>query len=258
MQVGKLWVAYSGLVQREFGRWCRTWGQSALPSLITSILYFIIFGNVIGHRVGAMSGVPYEVYILPGLVMQAMILNAYSNLTTSVYVARFTRSFEELLVALIPNWVIIAGYLTGGLMRGMVIGILVSLVGYVFTDTLPVHIGLAILTGIFSSVLFAAAGFLNGIFARNFDDTAIISTFILTPLIFLGGVFYPIQDLPPFWRAVSSLNPVHFIIELFRFAYLGVGSYQQAFVFFGLLLGVIALLVFASWWILHKGIRVKS
>lgn len=252
------WVAYKGLVRKECVRWLRIWPQSLLPSAITMILYFMIFGHVIGSRVGNMGGLPYMVFITPGLIMMAVITNTYANVVSSFYGARFNRSIEELLVSPMPAWLIVAGYITGGVLRGLVVGLIVSLVGLGFSGSSIAHFWLALFTCILCAMAFSLAGFINGIFARKFDDTSIITTFVLTPLIYLGGVFYAIAKLPPFWQKVSAFNPVVYIIDLFRYAYLGVGHVYSATHLVLIVLGFVIILFLLAWGLLANGVRVKN
>lgn len=238
-----------GLTYKELVRVFRIWPQTFLPSVITMVLYFMIFGKVIGERVGTMDGVSYILFITPGLIMSALITNSYANVVSSFYGARFNRSIEELLVSPMPNWLIILGYLSGGLGRSMIVGVLVTIVAYFFT---PIHIHswpLTILTAIFCSLLFSLLGLINAIFARKFDDTTIVTTFILQPLIYLGGVFYSINALPPFWRHVSLFNPVHYVIDAFRFSMLGISS-ESFIMCFGIIVGCVVVLYILALWLM--------
>ncbi len=254
----KMWIAYQGLVIKECIRWLRIWPQSLLPSAITIVLYFMIFGRVIGPRIGSMSGVPYLEFITPGLIMMAVITNTFSNVVSSFYGVRFSRAVEEFLASPMPNCLIILGYVTGGVLRGLVVALIVSLLGMFFSGVHILHGFLALITCILCATLFSLAGFLNGLFARKFDDTVILTTFILTPLIYLGGVFYSIQNLPPFWQKVSAFNPVAYIIDLFRYAYLGIGTPSHIAWIFALVIGCVIALFMLTWILLVKGVRVKS
>ena len=217
-------IAYFGLAHKEIIRVIRIWAQTLLPSAITITLYFLIFGRVVGSRVGLMQGIPYMLYITPGLIMMAVITNSYTNVISSFFGSKFNRTIEELLVSPMPAPLVILGYLSGGLFRGLFVGAIVSFIATLMSGLEIQHVALTILVFILCSTVFSLAGFLNGVFANKFDDIAIVTTFILTPLIYLGGVFYNISALPPFWRYVSYCNPIHYIIDLFRYAMLGIQS----------------------------------
>jgi ABC-2 type transport system permease protein len=204
-----------------------------------------------------MGGFNYMLFITPGLVMMAVITNSYSNVVSSFYGARFNRSIEEMLVSPMPNWLIVLGYSSGGLARGVAVGLIVLIISLFFAGLHIVYPFLAILTLMLCSFLFSLAGFINGVFSRKFDDTAIVTTFVLTPLIYLGGVFYSIDSLPPFWKAVSLFNPLRYVIDLFRYAMLGTGGNE-----IGLALSVVIVftlgLFVASIYLMNKGVGIKS
>jgi ABC-2 type transport system permease protein len=229
-------VALYGMVRKEVVRFMRIWMQTLLPSVVTTILYFLVFGEVMGARIGSMAGFGYTVFITPGLVMLAIITNAYSNVVSSFYGARFVRSIEELLVSPVPNWMIVAGFTIGGVVRGVLTGLLVMFIGLLFAHFTVVHVFLSGVLIILCSVVFALAGLLNGIYAKKFDDLVIVPTFVLTPLIYLGGVFFSIQELSTAWRYLAYLNPIHYLIDSFRYALLGVAPAEPLWVAF---LGVI-------------------
>ncbi len=222
MSIRHLWVAYLTIVRKEWARFFRIWPQSFLPSVITMVLYFVIFGHIIGRRVGQMGGYDYMTFIMPGLVMMSLITNAYSNVVSSFFGVRYNRSVEELLVSPVPDWLIVAGYVTGGLSRGMIVGFLGLIIGTIFTGWHFYSIAMTLLVMLLASTLFALAGFINAVFARKFDDTSIVTTFILTPLIYFGGVFYSIDLLPHWGQVVSDFNPLRYVVSLFRFAMLDV------------------------------------
>lgn len=210
-------IGFIGLVRKEFNRFLRIWPQSLLPSSITMVLYFLIFGRVIGSRIGMMDGVSYIQFIIPGLIMMPIITNSYSNVVSSFFGARFNKSIEELLVSPMPNWMIITGFMAGGVGRGLIVGAIGLVVAGFFEGFHVAHPVILFFSALFAAMLFSLAGFLNGMFARNFDDTSIVTTFVLTPLIYLGGVFYSIKALPPFWQMVSMFNPIHYFIDVFRY-----------------------------------------
>lgn len=229
------WVAFRTLVRKEIHRFARIWVQTLIPPAITMGLYFVIFGNLIGSRVGEMGGLPYMQYIAPGLIMMSVITNAYSNVVSSLFSSKFQRFIEEILVAPMGDAMIIAGYVVGGICRGVLVGAVVSVVALFFTDLRPVHPLLTVLVVVLTATLFSLAGYINALFARKFDDISIVPTFVLTPLTYLGGVFYSIDLLPPFWREISQANPVFYMVNAFRHAVLG-----RSDVDIGLALSVIA------------------
>lgn len=222
MNMQAMMTAYYGLAFKEISRVMRIWGQTLLPSVVTITLYFLIFGRIIGDRVGMMSGVPYMLYITPGLIMMAVIVNAYSNISSSFFAAKFNRNIEEILVSPMPISLIIFGYLSASVFRGIFVGLLTCLVAILLGKFNLQHPLLTFIVFILSSTLFGFIGLLNGIYANKFDDIAIVTTFVLTPLIYLGGVFYNISALSQFWRYVSYCNPIHYVIDLFRYAMLGI------------------------------------
>ena len=259
MGIKAMWVAFCGLFSKEVIRVMRIWPQTLLPSAITITLYFMIFGHVIGNRVGSMKGVPYMSYIMPGLVMMAVIINSYSNVVSSFFGARYNRSIEEMLTSPMPNWLIILGYTAGGMFRGVFVGIIVTMIGVWFSGMHIQHALLSVFVLLLCSFLFCIAGLINGIYSRKFDDTAIITTFVLTPLVYLGGVFYSISLLPPLWQYVSMFNPIHYVIELFRYAMLGSQTAAFSITIPLLLVLLITVGLFALCvTLMNKGVGLKS
>ena len=221
MTPAQQYIAFQTIVVREVRRFTRIWVQTLVPPAITMTLYFIIFGKLIGSRIGDMDGYSYMEFVVPGLIMMSVITNSYSNVVSSFYGAKFANNIEELLVSPTPNWIILAGFIIGGVARGLMVGFMVTLVSLFFTD-LQVHsIPVTVLVVFLTAVLFSIAGLLNGIYANSFDDISIVPTFILTPLTYLGGVFYSISLLPPFWAGVSQINPVLYMVNTFRYGVLG-------------------------------------
>ncbi len=215
------WIGFKTIIIREYGRIIRIWAQTIFPSAVTSALYFVIFGSLIGQRVGLMDGVPYMQYIAPGLIMMAVITNSYGNVVSSFFGAKFGKHVEELLVAPLPNWVIVAGYVGGGLVRGIFVGAVVTIVSLIFTR-LPVYHAFVIFAAIIlTSTVFSLCGFINAQFAKNFDQVNWIPTFVLTPLTYFGGVFYSISLLPEWARHVSYANPILHMVNAFRYGFLG-------------------------------------
>ena len=222
-------IAFMTILRKEIKRYLRIWTQTLLPSAITMSLYFVIFGTLIGSRIGEMGGFTYMEFVVPGLIMMAIVTNSYSNVVSSFFGSKFNHSVEELLVSPTPNYVILMGYVVGGVSRGLFVAIVVTLVSLFFTR-LQIHNYFIVLAVVLmTSTLFALAGFINAVFANSFDDISIIPTFVLTPLIYLGGVFYSMDLLPPFWAAVSKLNPLVYVVNAFRYGVLGVSDVSLGF-----------------------------
>ena len=224
MNTRQVGVAYLTIIRKEISRFMRIWQQTLLPPVMTTSLYFIIFGNLIGPRIGEMNGYDYMDFIVPGLILMSVITSSYANVSSSFFSAKFQRSIEEIQVTPTPNSIILLGYVTGGMVRGILVGLVVTLVSLIFSQV-SIH-NFFVMTSVIvlTALLFALGGFLNGMFARKFDDVSIIPNFILTPLTYLGGVFYSIQLLPEFWQAVSHANPILYMINAFRFGFLGVSD----------------------------------
>jgi ABC-2 type transport system permease protein len=217
-------ISLSTLVRKEIKRFLRLWIQTLLPSLVTTLLYFLIFGQIMGERIQMIHGFRYMTYISPGLIMMAIITNSFTNVSSSLYSMRFQKSIEEILIAPVPNLLMLLGFVLGGVARGLIIGVLVTGLALCFTPFPLPHpwVLLAIVPS--TALLFSLAGFVNALFARNFDDISVIPTFVLTPLTYLGGIFYPIEALPPFWQKISLLNPFVYVVNAFRYALLGVSD----------------------------------
>nr|WP_079204905.1 ABC transporter permease [Pseudomonas sp. CC6-YY-74] len=217
-------VALRTIVYREIRRFTRIWPQTLLPPAITMVLYFVIFGNLIGRQIGDMGGFTYMEYIVPGLIMMSVITNSYGNVVSSFFGSKFQRSIEELMVSPVSPHIILIGFVAGGVLRGLAVGLIVTLLSLFFTDLQVHHLGVTVLVVLLTATIFAMGGFINAVFARNFDDISIIPTFVLTPLTYLGGVFYSINLLPPFWQTVSLVNPVLHMVNAFRYGILGVSD----------------------------------
>lgn len=217
-------VALQTIVHREVRRYTRIWPQTLLPPAITMVLYFVIFGSLIGERIGEMGGFSYMDYIVPGLIMMSVITNSYSNVVSSFFSSKFQRSIEELLVSPVSPHVILIGYALGGITRGLAVAFIVTLLSMFFTELRVHHLGITLLVIALTSTIFALCGFVNAVFARNFDDISIIPTFVLTPLTYLGGVFYSINLLSPFWQTLSLANPILHMVNAFRYGILGVSD----------------------------------
>lgn len=251
------WTAFKSLLTKEINRFTRIWVQTLVPPAITMTLYFIIFGSLIGSRIGEMGGFSYMEYIVPGLIMMSVITNSYSNVASSFFSAKFQKNIEELLVAPVPNYVIIAGFVMGGVTRGLLVGAIVTLVSLLFVDLQVQNWGIIIATVFMTSVVFSLGGLINAVFAKTFDDISIIPTFILTPLTYLGGVFYSISLLPDFWQGVSQVNPIVYMVNAFRYGFLGVSDVGIVTSF-----GVLSVFVLALYGVAHhlvsKGIGLRS
>lgn len=251
------WIAFSSIVRKELNRFLRIWMQTLLPPAITMTLYFVIFGQLIGQRIGEMGGFSYMEFIVPGLIMMSVITNSYSNVVSSFFGAKFQHFIEELLVAPVPNHIIILGYVCGGVCRGLMVGLIVTLVSQLFVPIQIAHLGIIITTVVLTSVLFSLGGLLNAIFAKSFDDISIVPTFILTPLTYLGGVFYSISLLPEFWQAVSKFNPIIYMINTFRYGFLGVSDVSVGFSF-AVLIGFITVLYAVVYHLINIGYGLRS
>jgi len=251
------WVGFSTIVIREFSRIIRIWGQTIVPPAITATLYFLIFGSLIGPRIGDMGGYTYMQYIAPGLIMMAVITNSYGNVVSSFFGAKFGKHVEELLVAPLPNWIIILGYVGGGLVRGFLVGGAVTIVSLIFTQ-LTVHHSVVILGAVLlTSVVFSLGGFINAQFAKNFDQVNWIPTFVLTPLTYFGGVFYSITMLPDWAQKLSQANPILYMVNAFRYGFLGHSDVSVSFAFTVMLAATIALFVLCVW-LLDRGTGIRD
>ncbi|KAB2930772.1 MAG: ABC transporter permease [Candidatus Contendobacter sp.] len=257
MNLHTQYVALQTILLKETLRFLRIWIQTILPPAMTTALYFIIFGKLIGSQLGPVDGLSYTQYIAPGLIMMAVITNAYSNVVSSFFSAKFQRHIEEMLVSPLPDAIIVLGFVGGGVARGLAVGIVVAAVSMFFADLHWQHPLVTLAVIVLTSVLFALAGLINGIFAKSFDDISIIPTFVLTPLIYLGGIFYSIKMLPPFWQDVSLLNPILYMIDAFRFGILGVSNIDVRVAFAIILLFVVALFGY-SLWLLRRGTGIRN
>ena len=221
------WVGFRTIVIREYGRIMRIWGQTLVPSAVSASLYFVIFGHVIGRRISLPGGINYAQYIAPGLIMMAIITNSYGNVVSSFFGAKFGKHVEELLVSPLPNWLIIAGYAAGGLVRGALVGLVVSAVSVLFTGGLPVgHLAVIFGAALLTCIAFSLAGFINAMFARNFEQMNIVPTFILQPLTYFGGVFYSVNMLPSWAHQLSLFNPILYMVSAFRYGFFGIADVQ--------------------------------
>lgn len=250
-------VGFNTIVIREFNRIIRIWGQTIVPPAITATLYFVIFGSLIGRRIGDMGGYTYIQYIAPGLIMMSVITNSYGNVVSSFFGAKFGKHIEELLVSPLPSWLIVTGYMMGGIMRGLIVGAVVTTITLIFTQ-LHVHNVLVVMTAVLlSSIVFALAGMINAIFAKNFDQISFIPTFVLTPLTYLGGVFYTIKLLPNWAQNISYANPILYMVNAFRYGFLGVSDVDIRFAYTMMSGAAVALFV-SCVWLLQRGVGTRE
>jgi ABC-2 type transport system permease protein len=257
MSFQEQWIAFLTILHKEIKRFTRIWIQTLLPPAITMILYFVIFGKLIGSRIGDMGGFSYIEFVAPGLIMMAVITNAYANVSSSFFSAKFQRSIEELLVSPTPNYIILLGYVMGGVARGVAVGLIVTIMSLFFADLQVHHWFTTIFIVFMTSVLFSIAGFINAIYANTFDDVSIIPTFVLTPLTYFGGVFYSINLLPEFWQQVSVLNPILHMVNAFRYGMLGITDLNIGMALVGLTVFVVVLFVIALH-LLKTGKRLRA
>ncbi len=250
-------TAFKTIITKEVLRFLRIWVQTLIPPAITMTLYFVIFGNLIGDAIGEMGGFKYIEYIIPGLIMMSVITNSYSNVVAAFFNAKMYGHVQEMLISPVQNHVILLGYIGGGMARGLAVGIIVTLVSLFFSELHIEHPFITIGIVIMTSMLFSIAGFINAVYARNFDDISIIPTFVLTPLTYLGGVFYSINLLSDFWQTVSLANPVLYMVNGFRYGILGVSDINP-WVSFALITVFTIVLYTVAYTLLKKGIGIRS
>ena len=251
------YIAFETIVIREIRRFGRIWLQTLVPPAITIGLYFVIFGNLVGRRIGEMGGFQYMEFIVPGLIMMAVIQNSYSNVVSSFFSHKFQHSVEELLVAPVPNYVILCGFVAGGMARGLAVGTIVTFISLLFADLEIQNLFITITVVLLTSIVFSLAGFINALFANSFDDISIIPTFVLAPLIYLGGVFYSVELLPPFWKFISALNPIFYMVNTFRYGILGASDVDVTWAFF--ILCVFIVILFTSCiFLLRRGTGLRT
>ena len=252
-----MWIAYKTIVIKEILRFVRIWVQTIVPPVITTSLYLLIFGGLMGGRIGQMQGVDYLNFIVPGIILMTVIMQSYANTVSSFFMTKYNNSFEELLVSTTPNWVILLGFVSGGVCRGLTIGLAVTFTISFFVK-IQIHSFLVIgVTFLITSVMFALAGFINAVFARTFDDISIVPNFVLLPLTYLGGMFYSIDILPSFWRGVSIFNPIYYMMDAFRMGFLGIGSVElwKAFLVPCIMIVILALIANQ---LLSRGVSIKT
>lgn len=250
-------IALQSILYKETNRFMRIWVQTLVPPAITMTLYFVIFGALVGSRIGDMGGFSYMEFIVPGLIMMSVITNSYSNVASSFFSAKFQRNVEELLVAPVPNFIIVLGYVGGGVARGILVGLIVSLLSLFFVDIKVHHLFILMSTVVLTATLFSLAGLINAIYAKTFDDISIIPTFVLTPLTYLGGVFYSLSLLPQFWQYVSKVNPIVYMVNAFRYGFLGVSDVNLV-VAFSVIIGFILVFFSFAMYLINKGTGLRS
>ena len=250
-------VGFGTMLRKETSRIFRIWTQTLLPPVVTTSLYFAIFGTFIGSQIAKIDGFSYIQFIVPGLVMMAVITSSYSNVVSTFFGAKMQRYLEELLVSPLPDWVIIAGFVSGGVVRSLLVAVLVLLVSLFFTHLVIFNLFVIFAAAFLTSVLFSLAGLVNGIYAKSFDAINIIPTFVLTPLTYLGGVFYSVSRLPPFFRTISLVNPILYMVNAFRYGFLGISDVSVR-MSFAVMIAFIAVLLVLAIWLFKKGNGLKS
>ena len=250
-------IALLTIMRREMVRILRIWGQTLVPPAITMTLYFLIFGGLIGSRVGQMDGIAYMDFIVPGLVMMAVIQNSYGNISSSFFGAKFGRHVEELLVSPMPGWVVLGGYVAGAVLRGLMVGAIVLCIAMFFTRVRLPHPLVMLTTVLLGATIFSLAGFVNAVYAKKFDDVAIVPIFILTPLTYLGGVFYSVKLLPGWAQAATHFNPIFYMVNAFRYGLLGVSD-VPLWIAYALMLGFVVALGALGLWLLRKGVGLRT
>ena len=250
-------IAFTTILVKEVRRFARIWIQTIVPPMITTALYFVIFGKMIGSQLAPIEGFSYMDYIVPGLIMMTIISNAYANVVSSFYGAKFSNYVEELLISPIPHSLILIGYISGGVARGLTVGVMVTLVAMFFTDIHFHNIWVSLSVVLLTAILFALAGFINAVFAKSFDDISIIPTFVLVPLTYLGGVFYSVSMLPDLWQTLSMGNPILYMVNTFRYGMLGVSDISLWTAYTVIIL-FIAVLYSYSLWLMKKGVGLRG
>lgn len=250
-------IAFTTILVKEVRRFARIWIQTIVPPMITTALYFVIFGKMIGSQLAPIEGFSYMDYIVPGLIMMTIISNAYANVVSSFYGAKFSNYVEELLISPIPHSLILIGYISGGVARGLTVGVMVTLVAMFFTDIHFYNIWVSLSVVLLTAILFALAGFINAVFAKSFDDISIIPTFVLVPLTYLGGVFYSVSMLPDLWQTLSLGNPILYMVNTFRYGMLGVSDISLWTAYTVIIL-FIAVLYSYSLWLMKKGVGLRG
>jgi len=257
MNIGLQLTALNTIVRKEIIRIFRIWIQTILPPIINQTLYFVIFGGLIGSQIQAIDGVKYMAFIVPGLITMTIINNAFTNSSFSFFIMKFQRNIEEVMVAPVKSWVMIVGYTIGSIVRSLVVSLLIFLVSLIFVSYNIHNALVGILFMILTGTVFSLLGLINAIYANKFDDVNIIPTFVLTPLTYLGGVFYAVNKLPPLFQTLSQFNPIVYMVEGVRYGFFGISN-VNVWLSLAVLTGfALALFLFCKY-LLDKGIRLKS
>jgi len=251
------WVGFTTIIIREFNRIVRIWGQTIVPPVVTATLYFVIFGSLIGRRVGQVGGYDYMQFIAPGLIMMTVITNSYGNVVSSFFGAKFGKHLEELLVSPLPNWLILIGYIAGGMLRGFLVGAVVTVVAFLFTHFAILHLFAVLSAVVLTSIVFALGGFINALFAKNFDQISWFPTFVLAPLTYLGGVFYSVTMLPPWAKVVSHANPILYMVSAFRYGFLGTSDVDLRLAY-GIMISAVVLMFALALTLMNRGVGIRE
>lgn len=252
------WISFYTIVRKDVVRIVRIWAQTFLPSVVTSALYFLIFGTFLGSRIGDVQGVSYINFVVPGLVMLAVVTNSYMNSSFTMFMSKFfARNIDEILVSPTPPWVIVAGYVAGAMVRGVLIGVIVILVSLFFTHLTIHNLGIVILFLLVTSLIFSVAGLINGVFAKSIDGINLVPTFVLTPLVYLGGVFYSTQSLPSFWANLTKFDPIFYVINGFRYGFLGIADVSIT-LSFGILFAFALIFLVIAWYLIRTGLGLRQ
>lgn len=257
MNLTQQYAAFRTILVKEILRFMRIWVQTVVPAAITTALYFIIFGELIGSQISAIDGYSYMEYIVPGIILMSVINNSYANVVSSFYGAKFQRHVEEMLVSPMPNYLIVIGFVSGGVARGLIVGTVVTIISMLFTDFQVHNTLVAFSVVLLTAILFSLGGFINAVYANSFDDISIIPTFVLTPLTYLGGIFYSVKMLPSFWQDVSLINPILYMINAFRFGLLGISDITMTTAFSIIILFTTSLYIFCLY-LLRKGVGIRT
>ena len=257
MNINQQFTAFKTIVTKEVLRFARIWLQTVVPPVITTGLYFVIFGQLIGSQLSNVAGYSYIDYIIPGIILMSVINNSYANVVASFYMSKFSHFIEEMIVSPMPNYIILIGYVIGGVARGLTVGIVVAFISTFFTELNVHNYFILISVVILTAILFSLAGFINAIYANSFDDISIIPTFVLIPLTYLGGIFYSIDMLPVFWQNVSLVNPILYMVNAMRYGMLGVSDIDLVTAFSIIILFVVALFGFCLY-LLNSGKGIRS
>jgi ABC-2 type transport system permease protein len=251
------WVGFSTIIIREFNRIVRIWGQTIVPPTVTATLYFVIFGSLIGRRVGQVGGYEYMQFIAPGLIMMTVITNSYANVVSSFFGAKFGKHLEELLVSPLPNWLILTGYVAGGMLRGLLVGSAVTVVALFFTRLAVAHVFAIVSAVLLTSMVFSLGGFINALFAKNFDQISWFPTFVLAPLTYLGGVFYSVNMLPDWAQVAAHANPILYMVSAFRFGFLGTTDVDLTLAY-GIMIGAVLVMFATAVTLLNRGTGIRE